>query len=364
MGPSLGQVGSGGRAPGARPAAPGSGPPPAPAPRAPAPRPPPPSPPPAPRRAAPSRACRRPRPGPASLPIAYPIPAAAGLRRPRGRAADHVLRARSAAKEGAGPACARRPTWTRPCRARARPGPGPWVTEGNGLAVPDPRQAVGSRGAAPHQPRPRASWRAWPDRTPALGRTVSGARRHPLCGHVRPDVRGPRAASLPAGPARARRAWAPGCGGSAPAPGRTGSFQFGCELRARRRGPRVPPLMPASPDFVNSRTPAVPLAGGGVCAGPRKLAAGCHGRFAFPPLLQKRQHRVAREGCGRAAGLSQHPRPGARAHPPRQAGGDVHTGARPQNSRGAPVGEGPGRRGGACPSSLSPGPQGHRGLSR
>ena len=99
--------------------------------------------------------------------------------------------------------------------------------------------------------------------------------------------------------------------------GGVGSFQFGCEPRARRRGPRVLPPAPTSPGFVNSRIPAVPLGGGdGGRRGPGELAARLHGSLASPPLLQRRQHRVALRGCERAAVLSQHPRPGARASSP------------------------------------------------
>lgn len=90
-----------------------------------------------------------------SLPISYPIPAAAGLRRPRGRAADHVLGAPSSCKEGTGLVRARGPTWigaaqgTRSACRLPRLG----VTEGNRAATagrPSPPTPLGSSARRPH----------------------------------------------------------------------------------------------------------------------------------------------------------------------------------------------------------------------
>lgn len=111
-----------------------------------------------------------------------------------------------------------------------------------------------------------------------------------------------------------------GCGDFS---GRTGSFQFGCELRARRRGPQVPPPAPTSPFFGNSRAPTVPLPGGGVrecCSGPREQAARLLLVSSFTPFPAAAAASALSEAMG-AAGLSQHPRPGARAHRPLRSGG-------------------------------------------
>lgn len=213
-------------------------------------------------------------------------------------------------------------------RGRGRVGRAPARSRGRGsrkvTAWPF-RSAAGSRRAAP---APAAGVLDTPPPAPPSSAhpcapSLAGPGRWPRRKPGPPAGRADSAGHLPArrsparplrGPARARRAQARG---SAPAAGRTGSFQFGCEPRARRRGPRVLPPAPTSPGFVNSRIPAVPLGGGdGGLRGPGELAARLHGSLASPPLLQRRQHRVALRGCERAAGLSQHPRPGARASSP------------------------------------------------
>lgn len=134
--------------------------------------------------------------------------------------------------------CARRPTWTRPCRARARPEPGPGVAEGNGLAVPisrgvpqgsAPAPAAGILGRRPPPllaPRIPALW----SRTRALaaqagtsagraGSRAATARRSPArpARYPRPQgfglrLRPPRAEQVPSslGVSRARGAGTPG----------------------------------------------------------------------------------------------------------------------------------------------------------
>ncbi|CAN0146973.1 unnamed protein product [Rangifer tarandus platyrhynchus] len=109
----------------------------------------------------------------------------------------------------------------------------------------------------------------------------------------------------------------------------------------------------------------VPLDGGR--GGPGELAARLHGRLASPPLVQRRQHRVARRGCERAARLSQHPRPGARASSPpggrrrpRRHSGNLSELGRPQSDTLGPQDHGVALRRFITPSGEEPRDAGRR----